>query len=545
MKIKRSLVAPLMVAGVALASGGWLLQRGASPEQNIYLQARLFEEVLHHVSDKFVDEKEPSQLYKMAIDGMLTELGDPHSVFMTPEDYEKLRIQTQGEYGGLGIQIDVRDGWVTVLTPLPGTPGERAGLQAGDKIIEVDGVTTKGWNADDAVAKLRGPKGQAVNLKIGRIGVDEPIPFRIVRDEIHVKSVPAAYLLDNGVGYIELSVFSESSTQELKEAIDGLKAKGMRGLILDLRGNPGGLLDQGVSVSDLFLPEGKLVTEMRGRMPSANHKFGTSDPDMYPGMPMVVLVGPYAASASEIVAGALQDHDRALLLGQQTFGKGSVQTLFPLAGDNFLKLTTSRWYTPSGRSIQKPYGIDSNRVVGASGEDGDSASADTAKLERFRTAGGRVVLGGGGIFPDVTVQPDTLSLQEQTFRNAVAKSAAKFRDAVYRYSVRYGHDHGELKPGFQVSPAMLDGFYKTLTDAGIAVDRSVYDDASRWISYELAYQVAYNKWGPAEAKRVLNAQDNQIRAAADLLRKARDPQSLLAAAAQMPKEQAAAAAKRN
>jgi carboxyl-terminal processing protease len=255
-------------------------------------------------------------------------------------------------------------------------------------------------------------------------------------------------------------------------------------------------------------------------------------------------VGPYAASASEIVAGALQDHDRALLLGQATFGKGSVQTLLPLAGDNFLKLTTSRWYTPSGRSIQKPYGIDSNRVVGATGEDADSTASDSSKIERFRTAGGRVVLGGGGIHPDVVVLPDTLSLQEQTFRNAVQKSAAKFRDAIYRYTVRYGHDHPELKPGFQVSPAMLDEFYKTLTETGVAVDRDVYNNASKWISYELGYQVAYNKWGPAEAKRVINAQDNQIRAAADLLRKARDPQSLLTAAASKVPQQAAAA-KRN
>ena len=546
MKITRSLLAPLVVAAVALASGGWLLQRGADPAQNVYLQARIFEEVLHHVSDKFVDRKESTELYKMAIDGMLSELGDPHSSFMTPEDYEKLRVQTQGEYGGLGIQIDERDGWITVLTPLPGTPAERAGLQAGDKIIEVNDSSTKGWSSDVAVSRLRGPKGQAVNLKIARFGVDEPIAFRIVRDEIHVKSVPAAYMMDGGVGYVELSVFSDSSTEELRAALEQLRREGMRSLIIDMRSNPGGLLDQGVSVSDLFLDSGKLVTQMKGRMASANHRFATSDPDQYEGLPITVLVGPYSASAAEIVAGALQDHDRALVLGQTSFGKGSVQTLFPLAGENFLKLTTSRWYTPSGRSIQKPYGIDASRAMAGT----ESVERDTSELERFRTAGGRVVIGGGGIRPDVIVMPDTLTMQEQGFRNAVQKSGSKFRDVLYRFSLSYSQANPDVKPGV-VSKQALDAFYKALLDADLEIEREAYYDASRWVAYELGYQIAYNRWGPAVAKRVLNEQDTQVRAAAQLLREVRDPASLFAAAERFrarqeeEKEKHAAASGRN
>src|SRR5690606_24215472 len=352
MKIKRSILAPMLVAVLALASGGWLLQKGGIQEQNVYFQARLFEEVLHHVSDRFVDPQDPSELYRKAIDGMLYELGDPHTSLMTPKDFEQLRVQTEGEYGGLGIQIDIRDGWVTVIAPLRDTPAERAGLQAGDRIVQVDGETTRGWTVDEAVDRLRGPKGEAVDLRVVRSGVDEPIPFRIVRDEIRVPSVALAYLVEGGIGYVELSVFSEAATRGLKAAIDDLRAKGMKGLVLDLRQNPGGLLDQGVSVSNLFLSDGKAVVETRSRIPSQNQQFRATGVDNYPGMPIVVLVDEGSASASEIVAGALQAHDRALGLGRTTYGKGSVQTLFLLSGGNHLKLTTARWYTASGRSIQ-------------------------------------------------------------------------------------------------------------------------------------------------------------------------------------------------
>ncbi|HSH45794.1 MAG TPA: PDZ domain-containing protein, partial [Longimicrobiales bacterium] len=216
MRMKRTTLMPVLVALIGLTSGGWLLQRGVDPGQNVYYQTRLLEEVVRHVSTRFVDETDPGQLYQMAIDGMLQELGDPHSSFMTPEDYEKLRVQTQGEYGGLGIEIDIRDGWLTVLSPLPGSPAEKVGLQAGDQIIRVEGESTEGWTTDEAVAVLRGPKGSTVNITVARVGIDEPIPFEIERDEIHVTAVPNAYMLEDGVGYVELLVFSETATRDLR-----------------------------------------------------------------------------------------------------------------------------------------------------------------------------------------------------------------------------------------------------------------------------------------------------------------------------------------
>jgi len=342
MKINRAFLAPLLVAGVALATGGWFLQRGAGEERSVYANAQLFEQVLSFIQQGFVDEKQPSELYRKAIDGMIEELGDPHTVFMAAKDYEALRITTQGEYGGIGISIAKRNGWITVITPLPGTPGERAGLQAGDQIVDVGGQSTRDWTEDQAVANLRGPKGTQVDIKIGRIGVEQPIPFTITRDEIHVRSVPAAYMIDKEVGYVELQVFSESSTTELREAITKLRQQGAKGIVLDMRRNSGGLLDEGQTVSDLFLDQGAPVVETRGRLQGQTQKLAALHPDEFPGLPIVVVVGPQSASATEIVAGALQDHDRALILGRPTFGKGSVQTVFRLQGGNWLKMTTAR-----------------------------------------------------------------------------------------------------------------------------------------------------------------------------------------------------------
>jgi carboxyl-terminal processing protease len=528
MKIKRTLVTPVMVALIGVVSGGFLLQQGVDPQRNVYFQARLLEEVVRHVSSRFVDETNPDQLYRMAIDGMLTELGDPHSTFMTPDDYERLRLQTQGEYGGLGIEIDVRDGWLTVLSPLPNSPAERVGLQAGDRIIQVDGESTRGWSTDKAVSVLRGPKGSQVRIEVARMGIDTPIPFEITRAEIVLTAVPAAYMIDNEVGYIELTTFSETATDSLRASIDRLQAQGMKSLVLDMRRNTGGLLDQGMSVADLFLDRRQLVLETRGRTADQNHVFRARSGDAYPGLELAVLIGPRSASATEIVAGALQDHDRAILIGETTFGKGSVQTLYQLPGNNMLKLTTARWYTPSGRTIQKPYGIDGHEtMVAADPVDADRAATEAArdveqKLEEgvstYRTTKGRTVLGGGGITPDLVVT-DTLSAVEQELVQAIRADWARFEELLYRYTVSHAHAN-DLRPGFPVTSAMLEDFYTLLQDEGVILDRQVYDAASIWVGRRLAYEISVTKFSREEGWKRLMADDPRVRAAAELLRTA-------------------------
>lgn len=533
MTIRRTILAPVAVALVALATGGWLLQRGVEPGRNVYANARIFSEVMRFVSEAFVDAKDESELYRMAIEGMLEELGDPHTGFMPAKEYEDLRIQTQGEYGGLGIQIDRKAGWITVVAPLPGTPGERAGLRPGDQIVEVDGESTQGWNNDQAVAKLRGPKGTPVNLKVARIGVGEPIPFRIVRAEITLKSVPTAYMIEDDIGYVELTVFSESSTDSLRSAINQLRSQGAEGIILDMRMNSGGLLDQGVAVSDLFLDRGDMVVETKGRLKNQNHRLQAVKADEYPDLPVVLLVSERSASATEIVAGALQDHDRALVLGRTTFGKGSVQTVYRLSDNNWLKLTTAKWYTPSGRSIQRPFGMElsvDELADPTMDVDGARPSDDKSERPEYQTDAGRVVYGGGGIHPDLLVQPDTLTIEERVFVQIANRNATKYRDARFAFAVRYNKEHPELEPDFDVTPRMLDEFYGELRREGIEVDREIYDNARRWLEVQLGYEITFSRWGVAATRMRENETDPQVRLAAQLLSKASDPASLLAAA---------------
>jgi len=532
MKLARNTIAPIVVAGIALVTGGWFLQRGAAQEQNVYYQANLFNEVLHRVSDQFVDAKDPSTLYKMAIDGMLEELGDPHTVLMSNEDHTRLMVETQGEYGGVGMEIGARDGWITVISPLPGTPAERAGLMAGDRIIDIDGKTTHDLPEDEAVKLLRGQRGTPVQLKIARVGVDEPIPFRIVREEIRIRSVPASYMIDNSVGYVELVRFSERSTEELKAAIDELRAKGAKGLILDLRRNPGGLLDQGISVADLFLPRGVTVAETRSRIQTQNQKAFAEDPDQFQGLPIVLLVGPGSASAAEILAGALQDHDRVLVVGRTSYGKGSVQSIFPMSNKNYLKMTTARWYTPSGRSIQRPYGIGLSHPDGEAeaGVPGAAAPTDTTKKPMYKTDSGRVVYGGGGIHPDLVVAPDTLDTNEKAFYELAQKQAQQYRTAAFNYAVRYKQAHPDLKVDFPVTDEMLNGFYDTLVQTGVKIPREIFDRARGAIADDLAVEIAYSKGGQEAWRERMNMRSPEIAVALQLLHKANSPQALFTAA---------------
>ena len=395
-----------LVSVISFLSGGWLLQRGTGGA-NVYQQARLFDDVLGHVSAYYVDSLGETDLYEKATNGMLEQLKDPYSVLLTGDDYKALTEQTSGNYAGLGIQIDVRDGWITVVAPLPETPAERAGVQTGDQIIEVDGKSTEGWKNDEAVKALRGESGSKVSITVRRSGIPDPIKFNLVRASIHIRSVPPGTMFDGGVGYISLNPVSETSATELKQEITSLKGKGMKSLVLDLRLNPGGLLDQGVEVADLFLDTKQEIVATRGRARGSTKQFYDDAKQTWPDLPIVVLVNDGTASAAEIIAGALQDHDRAVVIGTPTFGKGLVQTLFPLGEGVALKLTTARWYTPSGRTIQRAAHDELDQAEQAAAEattdtmlrENNTEATDSAIRSRpvFHTDAGRVVRGGGGI----------------------------------------------------------------------------------------------------------------------------------------------------
>ena len=314
---------------------------------------RTFTEVFAKIKNDYVEPIEDTALLEYAIRGMLSGL-DPHSSYLVPDDYQELQAGTSGEFGGLGIEVGMEDGFVKVIAPIDDTPAQRAGVEAGDLVIRLDDTPVKGMSLGDAVKVMRGEPGTDIVLTIVREGVDRPIRITITRDVIRVTSVRSR-ALEPGYGYVRISQFQLRTGESLREAVDELRDEagddGLKGLVLDLRNNPGGVLNAAVSVSDAFLEEG-IIVYTEGRMDDAKLTFSAKGSDILDGTPLVVLVNAGSASASEIVAGALQDHGRAVIMGEKTFGKGSVQTILPLGNGSALKLTTARYYTPSGTSIQ-------------------------------------------------------------------------------------------------------------------------------------------------------------------------------------------------
>ncbi len=534
MKLRKILVVA-GVAAVALATGGWLLQRETGPVGSVYQQARLFEDVLAHVADFYVDSIDERQLYQMAIDGMLDQLHDPYSVFLKRDDFRSLTEATTGNYGGLGIQIDVRDGWITVVAPLPDTPAERAGIQSGDQIIALDGRPTEGWKNDQAVKELRGQPGTPVELKVRRVGVEQPLVFKVTRATIHIRSVQVSMMLDDKVGYVVLNPVSETSADELTQAVGDLVKKGMKSMILDLRANPGGLLDQGVAVSELFLDPGQEVVATRGRAPNSTRIYRDGKPQPWPQLPVVVLVNGGTASAAEIISGALQDHDRAVVVGTPTFGKGLVQSLWQLTPETALKLTTARWYTPSGRTIQRKSKSEEDQLAQAEAAE---LGRDTTKLDSalvFHTDHGRTVLGGGGIRPDLFVTPDTFTLAERGFMKAVGNKIPVFRDVLSSYALELKGTGKITSPTFSVTDPMVNEVLRRMRARGVGVPDSVATGARGLIAQELGYETARYVFGrPAEVRRRMD-EDRQVQSALALARRAKSPQDLLAiATAQAP-----------
>ena len=343
----------LVLALLVLLLTGWSTLRAKTTEENpdVYQYLRLFSDVLNIVQDNYVEKVDLKKLMYGAVSGMLREL-DPHSSFLKPEEYKELQVETKGKFGGLGIEITTRDGVLTVVSPLEGTPADKAGMQAGDQIIKIDDQPTQDMSLTEAVQKMRGAKGTKVKLTVIRKGERKPLEFDLTRDTISIQSVKWR-TLEPGYGYVRISSFQSGTANDLRKALDQLESDNhpLQGLVLDLRNDPGGLLDQAVEVADEFLDEG-LIVYTGGRLENQKMRFEAHKNTKPRNYPIVVLVNSGSASASEIVAGALQDHKRAIILGEQTFGKGSVQTVIPLSDGSALRLTTSLYYTPSGRSIQ-------------------------------------------------------------------------------------------------------------------------------------------------------------------------------------------------
>lgn len=387
---------------------------------SFYADIIRLDNVATKIHQNYVEEMSSKDLIDNAIQGMLRIL-DPHTSYFEPKQYEELKIHTEGKFGGLGIQISIRDKVLTVMTPIAGTPASRAGIQSGDQIIKIDNKSTAGITIDKAVEKLRGEPGSKVTITIRRKGEINDIDYAVAREVIHIKSVPYYGVLENDIGYIYLQTFSQEAGAEVEKAIKELTKKNIKGLVFDLRHNPGGLLPQAIEVAEKYLPRKSLVVSTRGRIRGQNKEFYSATQPVLPlELPMAVLVDYASASASEIVAGAIQDWDRGLVIGDTTFGKGSVQSILPLDKTHHIKLTTAFYYTPSGRCINRPENAIRGSTLdeefaGEESEDEDSVKADSiasSKIDttQYKTKNGRIVYGSGGIIPDTVVSPPMASL---------------------------------------------------------------------------------------------------------------------------------------
>ena len=553
MKLRSSWAVPVAGLFAVLASGGWLLQESAGRSAS----EALLETVVRRVSDNFVEEVSAQELYDKAIDGLLFELGDPYAAFIRAEDQTTALLSNS--YGGVGMRILAEDEGITVLSIIPNSPSSELGLRPADRIVEVDGESTVGWSQVDAVSSLRGPKGETVEVAVSREGEPELLHFSIVRDDVHIVATQSLILSDD-VGYVFLQQFSRQATQELQVAINDLLARGASSLVLDLRYNVGGILREAVEISDLFLDQGEMVVDTRARDPRDSYTFTAPGPDRYPGLPVVVLVNTWSASASEIVAGALQDHDRALVLGTRTFGKGVMQSVFPLPGGNYLRLTTGTWYTPSGRSIHRSRGegddtfaLGSNEFNDAVTEavqlgmgstdgfvaDSDPVLDDVEEMPAYETVSGRVVYGGGGIVPDVVVMPDTLTVAERELRQVLLDSEVPFNDLAFRFAVMYHRAHPELREDFLLTSEMRGEFLDYLGEqTGAVQDPDLVDAASELVDFQLSRQLAAAAFGEDAGTRRAVERSRQVTEAVRLLDGSATPEELLALGEQTREEQA-------
>jgi carboxyl-terminal processing protease len=505
---------------VPIAAGGFLLQ-----EAPIRQSARLFDQVFSIVTDRYVDSLPAATAYERAARGLVEQLDDPYSELLAPSAREEFARGTNGRYGGIGMLLEEIHGTVGVARVFPHTPAEEAGVREGDRIVAIGDSSTRDWGLSRVSDALRGQPGSRVNVMFLRPGVSEPIRSKFTRRIVRVPAVPYSMMVDNRIGYIPLQTFNENAVGEVRDAIEQLRRTGARGLVLDLRDNGGGIVEQSLAVTALFLREGQEIVRVRGR-DARDEVARTEEPPIEASMPLVVLTDESTASASEIVAGALQDHDRALVVGQTSFGKGLVQSVFPLDGGYALKLTTAKWYTPSGRSIHRDRtGSRAGQSASAS-RDSLSDSASRAARPQYRSDAGRIVYGGGGIIPDVMVTADTVTTAEREYLRAAAPKAQAITGVLHEYALEL---KDRVRPNFTVTAAWLTELNRRLAAAGAAIEPRHAQGARRFYTRELEHQVARAAFGDAAAKRRELAEDGQLTRAIELLRNARSQEALFAA----------------
>lgn len=484
-----SLTLIVALAGATLLGGFYGNRLFGSPMQSeLHKRLKEYTDLLSAVTSWSDEEIAPDKFVYSSIDGMLRTL-DPHTSFLEPKEYSDMQDRQKGTFYGLGILVTKRNDQVTVITPLEGTPAARLGIRAGDVIAEVEGVSTEDLALDDVVKRLKGPKGTTVHIKILRVGIKEPIPLSIVRAAIPTNSISNVLMLRPGVGYVRIKDFTSTTVRELDEAVAKLAEQGMQKLVLDLRQNPGGLLDAAVGVADHFLDKGQMIVYTKGRTADSAQEYVAPGKHQRIEVPLVILVNRGSASASEIVAGAVQDHDRGLVVGETSWGKGLVQSVYTLQYGAGLALTTSKYYTPAGRNIQRDYSSFYDYYVADESDDAPEIPLD--QREQFKTDTGRVVYGGGGITPDVIVKQPSLSRTTQIL---------ELRNTIFNYAVDYAAKHPDLTRELIVGPGIVEEFIGFAASKEIVPLAEIRDalkkaDDRRYVERQLKSEIVAAKYG--------------------------------------------------
>lgn len=507
---------------LAVAAGiliGATMADGNSTKNDLISGITKLKDILMYVERDYVDEVDTENLIDVAINTILEKL-DPHSVYIPAEELELAKSQLEGEFEGIGIEFSIVRDTIYVVAPLGGGPSEEVGLMSGDKIVKVNGEVVVGEGIDNqkVFELLRGPKGSEVRVGVKRNGQKELLDFTIIRDKIPQNSVDVSYMVNNEIGYIKISRFAATTYDEFKAAMDELKQQGMKKLILDLQGNPGGYMDRAINIADEFLKDNKLIVYTEGKQPRYNSEARAYRKGAFEEQPLIVLIDEGSASASEIVAGALQDNDRALIVGRRSFGKGLVQLPISLSDNSELRLTISRYYTPSGRSIQKPYeegSEDYSREIAHRFEHGEFFNKDSIMFNdslKYTTTKGRIVYGGGGIMPDYFVPLDTAEGRTKYFGKLYTSNALR------EYTLTYYEQHKEelekmgfrnFYQNFKVTDEMLQNLVRTAKSLGVEYDEKDFNQSKGLIKNNVKAWIARSAWDNEGFYPILN-ENNEV-----------------------------------
>ena len=490
---------------IVLMMAGWFFGRLMATSDNTYMRLVLLQDVVNQIYLRYVDKIPQDQLYRRAVEGLLKAL-DPYTELIPAEEYKRFQeMQVKSEYLGTGISITRTNQEIVVMSTFPGSSAYREGIQPGDRIIQVDGKSTKDWTTEQASLHLLGEEGTTVETTVSRMGVTDPLEFTLTREPVTVPTVTRHFMLPNSVGYVRLANFTEPSAEELKECVENLAAEGMKSLILDLRDNGGGLTESAIDICDLFLSGRELIVSIRARMKEDSNSFFSKGNPVFKDQPMAVLVNEFTASSSEIVAGALQDHDRAVIVGKNSFGKGLVQTTFPLNSGDVLKITTARYYTPSGRNIQREH----FSPIGRSFAEEEDTEQEPKAPATFETDMGREVLGGGGIAPDVEVAEDSAAFDP---------FVVELLPHSFDFAIAFKSLNPDIDKSFRADRKVFNAFVSFLKDKGVEVDDKIIDRHREFITdYLLTYRIAQVVWDDNTAYRLVTGSDRQLNKALEIL----------------------------